>query len=383
MATNRDFYEVLGVSKSASVDEIKKAYKTLAKKYHPDRNPGDEEAIARFKEAAEAYEVLGDEEKRARYDRFGHAGVQGGPGGAHGFNDINDIFSQFGDIFGDLLGGGGRRGGGGRGRTARGADLKTSITIDLVTAAKAFKATVRVDRKKACQRCNATGSEPGTDPEVCDYCGGAGQVVQAQGFFRIQTTCPACRGQGKVIRHKCNTCYGSGREEESVELSPTIPAGMENGMQVCVRGEGEVGVQGGPRGDLYIEVRIREHSLFKRNGTHLYCRVPITYTQAALGATVEIPLIEGKDTLPLPPGTQPGETIRLRGKGMPDPHGGPSGDLHVEVQVLVPRGVKGEHEQLLRKLAEMEKSEVHPHQKSWFEKLTDFFKSDPDQTPDS
>ncbi|MCA9031609.1 MAG: molecular chaperone DnaJ [Planctomycetaceae bacterium] len=380
MASQRDYYEVLGVSKSASASEIKKAYKTLARKYHPDRNQGDDEATEKFKEAAEAYAILSDEDKRARYDRFGHAGVQGGaggPGGA-GFQDINDIFAQFGGLFGDMFGGGGRRRQGG---PARGSDLKTSVTIDLVTAAKGYKAELEITRKCIGSHCKGSGAEPGTTPEICDYCGGEGQVTQAQGFFRIQTPCPACRGQGRVIRHKCNTCYGSGREDEDVNVTVPIPAGIDNGMSVRQPGAGDAGPNGGPRGDLYVEVRVKEHAIFKRSGSHLYCRVPITYTQAALGTTVEIPLIEGKDTLDLPAGTQPGETIRLRGKGLVDPRtGGNAGDLHVEIQVLVPRSVSGEHEELLRKLAELEQAEVHPHQKSWFEKLKDFFTSDPDES---
>ncbi|MCA9087653.1 MAG: molecular chaperone DnaJ [Planctomycetaceae bacterium] len=380
MATKRDFYEVLGVSKSATAEEIKKAYKKLALKHHPDRNRGDDEAIERFKEAAEAYEVLSDPDKRGRYDRFGHDGLRGAAGrggGGAGFHDLNDIFESFGDIFGDMFGGG-RRGGGGGARTSRGADIQASVTIDLVAAATGCEETIRISRKKTCNHCNGSGAEPGTTPEVCDYCGGAGQVVQAQGFFRIQTTCPACRGQGKVIRHKCNTCYGSGREDESIELTVKIPAGMDNGMQLCLRGEGEVGLQGGPRGDLYVDVKVKDHAIFQREGNHLFCRVPISYSQAVLGTTVEIPLIQGKDRLEIPPGTQPGEVIRLRGKGLPDARNGHVGDLHVEVQVVVPRKVSDEHDALLRKLAKHEEAEVHPHRKSWLDKLTDFFKSEPE-----
>jgi molecular chaperone DnaJ len=377
MSAKRDYYEVLGVSKSASAEEIKKAYKKLALKNHPDRNPGDAEAVERFKEAAEAYEVLSDDEKRSRYDRFGHEGVRGSAGGGQGFQDLNDIFSAFGGIFEEMFGGNGGRRGGTRSQVLRGADLRTSITVDFIAAAKGHKTEIQIRRKKHCERCDGSGSEPGTTPERCDYCGGAGQVVQAQGFFRIQQTCPACRGTGKVIRHKCNSCYGSGREDETAEVLVQIPPGVDSSMQLRVAGEGEAGPNGGPRGDLYVDIRVREHSIFKRNGTHLYCRVPITYTQAALGATVEIPLIDGKQTLDLPAGTQPGETIRLRGQGLPDPRGGPPGDLHVEVQVLVPRTLSKEHEKQLRKLAETEQAEVHPHQKSWLEKLTEFFTGDP------
>lgn len=375
MASKRDFYEILGVSKSASQDEIKKAYKKLAIKYHPDRNQGNDEAIESFKACAEAYEVLSDDQKRSRYDKFGHAGVSGGAGGQQ-FHDINDIFSAFGDLFEgfDLFGQGGGRGGKrSRGGPARGADLRTSVTIELKDAALGCSRDLEFDRHKSCQRCNGTGSEPGTKPESCDYCGGVGQVVQAQGFFRVQTNCPACRGTGQVIRHKCNECYGSGKEEESVTVALKIPPGIDNGMQLCLRGEGEAGANNGPRGDLYVDIHVKEHAVFQREGVHLVCKAPITYTQAALGATIEIPLIDGKDDLEIPSGTQPGEVFRLKGKGMPDPRGGRAGDLHVEVQLVVPKSLSKEHEELLRELAEKERTEVHPHQKNWFEKLKDMF----------
>lgn len=371
MASQRDYYDVLGLSKSASPEEIKKAYKKLALKNHPDRNPGDDEAVQRFKEAAEAYEVLSDPEKRSRYDRYGHAGVKGAAGGgaAGGFHDLNDIF----DAFGDLFGGFGGRTRSQRGGPTRGSDLRTTLTIDLVEAARGTEKEVRVNRRKTCTHCGGSGAEPGTTPETCDYCGGHGQVVQAQGFFRVQTTCPACRGQGQIVRHKCNTCYGSGREEEAVTLTVKVPAGIDTGMQLCLRDEGDQGLQQGPRGDLYVEVNVREHEIFQREGTHLICRVPISYTQAALGAQVEIPLIDGRDTLEVPQGTQPGEVFRLRGKGLPDPRGGRTGDLHVEIQVVVPKKLKPDHEALLRQLAEHEHEDVHPHRKSWLESLKELF----------
>lgn len=371
MASQRDYYDVLGLSKSASAEEIKKAYKKLALKNHPDRNPGDDEAVQRFKEAAEAYEVLSDAEKRSRYDRFGHAGVKGAAGGgaAGGFHDLNDIF----DAFGDLFGGFGGRTRSSRGGPSRGSDLRTTLTIDLVEAARGTEKEVRVNRRKSCTHCGGSGAEPGTTPEACDYCGGHGQVVQAQGFFRVQTTCPACRGQGQIVRHKCNTCYGSGREEETVTLTVKVPAGIDTGMQLCLRDEGDQGAQQGPRGDLYVEVHVREHEIFQREGTHLICRVPISYTQAALGAQIEIPLIDGRDTLEIPQGTQPGEVFRLRGKGLPDPRGGRTGDLHAEIQVVVPKKLKPDHEALLRQLAEHEHEDVHPHRKSWLESLKELF----------
>ena len=374
MPSPRDYYESLGVEKSASADEIKKAYKKLALKYHPDRNPGDQVAVENFKEAAAAYDVLSDTDKRARYDRFGHAGVNGPGGGGAGpqFPDLGDIFEHFGDLFEGFGLGGGRkksRSGGAQ----RGSDLKTSVTIDLKQAATGIEREVEVPRKKSCVKCSGSGSEPGHKPERCDYCGGQGQVIQSQGFFRVQTACPACRGQGTIIRHKCNSCFGSGREDEQVSLNVKIPAGIDNGMQLCLRGEGEAGPNGGPRGDLYVDVHVRPHSVFKREGVHLLCQVPISYTQAALGSKIEIPLLEGKTDVELSAGTQPGEVIRLRGKGMPDPRGGRTGDLHIEVQLVVPKKLAPDHEALLRQLAAMEQAHVMPHQTSWFDKVKALF----------
>jgi len=373
MPSPRDYYESLGVEKSASADEIKKAYKKLALKYHPDRNPGDQAAVENFKEAAAAYGVLSDADKRARYDRFGHAGVNGPGGGGAGpqFHDLGDIFEQFGDLFEGFGLGGGRKKS--RGGAQRGSDIKTSVTIDLKQAATGVEREVDVPRKKSCVKCSGSGSEPGHKPERCDYCGGQGQVIQSQGFFRVQTPCPACRGQGTIIRHKCNTCFGSGREDEKVSLNVKIPAGIDNGMQLCLRGEGEAGPNGGPRGDLYVDVHVRPHSVFKREGVHLLCQVPISYTQAALGSKIEIPLLEGKTDVELSAGTQPGEVIRLRGKGMPDPRGGRTGDLHIEVQLVVPKKLDSDHEALLRQLAAMEQANVMPHQKSWFDKVKTLF----------
>lgn len=370
MPVKRDYYEILEVTKTATVTEIKKSYKKLAMKYHPDRNPNDQEATERFKECAEAYDVLSDDEKRRRYDQFGHAGVQGaGARGGGGFHDVGDIFEAFGDLF-DGFGLGGRSGR--RRGPTRGADLKMSIELDLIEAARGVNKEIEIPRKKNCEHCGGTGSEPGHDPETCDYCGGHGQVVQSQGFFRVQTTCPSCRGAGQVVRHKCNVCFGSGREDEVVERTVTIPAGIDSGQHLCVRGEGEVGPQGGPRGDLYIEIHVREHSIFHREGPHLLCEIPITYSQAALGATVTVPLIDGQEEFEIPAGTQPGQMFKLRGKGMPSPNGRPRGDMHLEIKVVVPKKLTEQHRELLEKLAEFEHADVHPHQKSWFAKLKEF-----------
>jgi len=374
MATIRCYYEVLSVTKTASDDEIKKSYRKLAGKHHPDRNPGDEAAIALFKEAAEAFDVLSNLEKRARYDRFGHAGVQGaaGGGGAGGFGDVGDIFEAFGDMFGDMLGGGGgRRGGGSRGR--RGSSLQTSLTVELLDAAVGCTREIEIDKNISCVTCKGTGAKPGTRPTKCDYCNGKGQVVQSQGFFRVQTTCPACRGQGDVVRDKCVDCRGTRVVSRSSKLEVKVPAGIDNGMQLCLRGEGEPGEGGGPAGDLYVDVRVKPHPLFERNGKHLTCEVPITFAQAALGTELDIPILTGKHHIAVPAGTQPGEILRLRGQGMPDVQGGPRGDLHVQFEVEVPKKLSKKQEELLRQLAELDDKQVSAHRKSFLESVTEFF----------
>ncbi len=374
MATMRCYYEVLSVSKTAPDDEIKKSYRKLAAKHHPDRNPGDEAAITAFKEAAEAFDVLSNPEKRARYDRFGHAGVQGaaGGGGAGGFGDVGDIFEAFGDIFGDMLGGGGgRRGGSSRGR--RGNSLQTSLTVELLDAAVGCTREIEIDKNVSCVTCKGTGAKPGTRPTKCDYCNGKGQVVQSQGFFRVQTTCPACRGQGDVVRDKCVDCRGTRVVSRSSKLEVKVPAGIDNGMQLCLRGEGEPGEGGGPAGDLYVDVRVKPHPLFERNGKHLTCEVPITFAQAALGTELDIPILTGKHHIAVPAGTQPGEILRLRGQGMPDVQGGPRGDLHVQFDVEVPKKLTKKQEELLRQLAELDDKQVSAHRKSFLESVTEFF----------
>lgn len=372
MATKRDYYEVLGVSRDAASDEIKKCYKKLALKYHPDRNQGDDAAVEKFKEAAEAYEVLSNDEKRASYNRFGHKGVQGaaGRGGGAAFNDINDIFDVFGDLFG--MGGGRRRGGGGP-RPTQGDSLKTSLDIDLLEAAKGCNKTVEIRRQEACDTCSGSGAKPGSSADTCDYCAGHGQVVQSQGFFRVQTTCPACKGEGKVIRDKCSDCSGAGKIPESLKLDVKVPAGVDTGMTLRLSDEGESGTLGGPRGDLYVEIHVRAHPLFQRDGPDLICEIPLSYTQAALGADIEIPCLEGKTQHHIYPGTQPGEIIRLRGGGMPDPRGGRAGDLLLHVILEVPKKFDAEQEALLRQLAELEQAAVSPHRSSFFNKLKEWF----------
>jgi len=377
MTSQRDYYEVLGVSRDASPEELKKAYKKLALKYHPDRNPDDEDAVASFKEASEAFEVLNNPEKRSRYDRLGHAGVRGNGGG---FHDVNDIFSAFGDLFegfGFQFGGGG--GGGGRGGrrpgASRGDSLQAKIRIDLTEAFAGCRRELRITRHESCDTCQGSGCKAGTTPVKCSTCGGHGQVIQSQGFFRVQTTCPACRGRGTMVKEACVSCNGQGRILKEVSREVTIPAGMDTGMQLCLRGEGEAGVNGGPRGDLYVDVEVRKHPLFRREGQDLTYRLPITFAQAALGAEIEIPTLKGPELLKVKPGTQPGEINRLRGLGMPDPRGGQNrtGDLLVEIQVEIPRKLTAEQDELLRKLAELDHKDVMPHRKSFFEQVKAFF----------
>jgi len=377
MTTQRCYYEVLGVVRTASTDELKKAYKKLALKFHPDRNPDDENAINFFKEAAEAFAVLSDADKRARYDRLGHAGVRGAGGGA-GFQDVNDIFGAFGDLFegfGVQFGGGGGSRAGRRSGASRGESLQTKIRIDLTEAFSGCKRELRISRHEACDICQGSGCKPGTSPMKCSTCGGQGQVIQSQGFFKFQTTCPACRGRGTVVKNSCPSCNGQGRLLKEVTREISIPAGIDAGMQMCLRGEGEAGLNGGPRGDLFVDVDVKKHPLFQREGQDLMYRLPITFGQAALGAEIEIPTLKGPESLKIKPGTQPGEVNRLRGLGMPDPRGGNgrTGDLLVEIQVEVPRRLSAEQEELLRKLSELDHKDVMPQSKSFFEKVKQFF----------
>ena len=368
MATKRDYYEVLGVAKSASEDDIKKAYRKLAGKFHPDRNPGDEVAIASFKEAAEAFGILSDPDKKARYDRYGHAGVEGG------FQDVDDIMSAFGGIFGGIFNGagGGSRGPGGP-RARKGESLQTSLTIELLDAAVGCSRELQIDKHVSCVTCNGSGAKPGTQPQKCDYCNGQGQVIQSQGFFRVQTTCPSCRGRGTSIRDKCPECRGQRVVSRPNTLEVKIPAGIDNGMQLCLRGEGEAGENNGPPGDLYIDIRVKSHPLFKRDGRNLACEVPITFAQAALGTSLDIPILTGKHHITVPAGTQPGEVFRLKHQGMPDPHGGMRGDLLVEFHVEVPKKLNKKQEELLRQLAELDDKQVSAKRKTFLDSVKAFF----------
>lgn len=371
MATKRDYYEVLGVARDANPDAIKGAYRRLALKFHPDRNPNNPEAEQKFKEAAEAYEILSDPDRRSKYDRFGHAGLSGT--GVHEFRDAEDIFDVFGDIFGggvfgDLFGG--RRG---RRGPRAGRDLRMQLDLDLFEAAKGANKTIDIRRQELCSQCGGSGAKRGTKPVTCSYCGGRGQVFQSSGFFRIATPCPSCRGTGSQIRDPCPDCSGNGRIVAGRTIQVDVPPGVDTGMRVRLRGEGEPGDNGAPRGDLYCYINVREHPLFHREGANLICQVPITFTQAALGAEVEVPTLSGKQPLSVPRGTQSGEVFRLRGKGMPDPHGRGCGELVVQVVVETPKKLTKRQEELLREFAELENKHVSPERKSFFETLRDYF----------
>jgi molecular chaperone DnaJ len=365
MASQRDYYEILGVERNATGGEIANAYRKLAVKYHPDKNSGDLDAIDRFKEAAEAFEVLNDPDKRSRYDRFGHAGLNGG--GAHHFSDVEDIFSAFGDIFGDLFGGSRRS------RQQKGRDVRCDVTLTLKEAANGVTKAVEFQRHERCQRCEGSGAADGSRREVCSYCRGQGRVIQSAGIVRIQTTCPACHGQGSTIKHPCPECRGSGQRLKKVVTEVQIPAGVDDEMRVRIPGQGEPSPSGGPSGDCYCFISVLPHPLFEREGQHLVCRVPITYAQAALGTTLEVPTLEGRGELEVPAGTQSGAVFRMGGKGMPDPRRRGLGDLLVQVIIEVPKKLSKEEKSLLRDLAELEHKHVAPDRKSFFQKVKDYF----------
>ncbi|MCA9192585.1 MAG: molecular chaperone DnaJ [Planctomycetales bacterium] len=376
-ATKRDYYEVLGVGRTASQDELAKAYRKLAIKYHPDSNRDDEDAISKFKEAAEAYEVLSDQQKRARYDRYGHSGLEGGGGG---FHDVGEIFEAFGDIFGgtifeDFFGGRGQRG-----RVRRGADLRCDVTLNLEEAAAGVRKTIQLTRHEPCHTCHGSGAEPGSTPSVCPRCRGQGQVVQATGILRVQTTCPQCRGNGKVITSPCKGCDGSGMIPKDVMLEVAIPPGVDDGMRVRLPEEGQPSPDGGPAGDAYCFIRVRPHKIFRREGSDLILQLPLSYSQAVLGTQIEIPTLNGKKSIDIPRGTQSGEVFQLRGLGMPDPRNGAKGDLLVQTYVEIPKKINAKQEELLRKLAEQDEEHVTPHRKSFFERVIDYFRVDDDES---
>jgi molecular chaperone DnaJ len=383
--TKRDYYEVLGVEKKADAEEIKRAYRRLAMKYHPDRNPGDAEAEAKFKEAAEAYEVLSDKDKRARYDQFGHEGVKGPGAAGHDFSrmHVDDIFSMFNDIFGGggspFGGAGAGRGGRGRG-PARGYDLETDVTLTLEEAFAGCEKDVNFDRLEVCDRCAGSGAKPGSKPVTCSTCKGQGRVIQTGlgGMFRMETPCPTCAGRGKQVKDHCDACRGKGRTPKNRTLSVRIPAGIADGQAVRLRAEGEPPAMeesadgSGVRGDLHVVVRVKRHEAFQRDGDHLVLEMPVSFTRATLGAEIEVPTIDGKRaTLKVPKGTQFGSMFRLAGQGMPSVHTGQRGDMIVVAKIEVPRKLSGAQEKLLREFAATENESVLPESSGFWKKFKD------------
>ena len=346
--SRRDYYEVLGVSRSASGEEIKKAYRTLAMQHHPDRNPGNAEAEAKFKEAAEAYDILRDPEKRSRYDRFGHAGF----GGQGGFQTNEDIFSQFGDIFGDLFGF--NIGGGARNRPRQGMDLRYNLSVTFRQAATGDNVNIRIPRHAVCPECKGMRAAPGTSPESCRQCNGTGQVRHNQGFFQISIPCPRCQGSGESIPNPCPRCKATGQIQEMRELSVRIPAGVDNGNRLRIRGEGEGGSNGGPNGDLYVVLTVESDDTFTREGQNLLVTREISFVQAALGDKIEVPTLDASITMDVPKGTQSGSMFRIADKGLPYPGRKNNGDLLVEIKVLIPTRINQRQEELLREFAEID-----------------------------
>lgn len=368
-STKRDYYEILGVKRDSSQEEIKKAYRQLALKNHPDRNPGDPNAESRFKEAAEAYEVLSDQAKRQRYDRYGHAGLDGA--GVHDFRSAEDIMSAFGDIFGGGLFGdlfGQRRRG-----PRPGQDLLYKLEIDLIEAARGATKKIELTRQESCPDCKGSGARKGTIATTCNYCGGQGQVVTSRGFFQVATTCPACGGEGVRVADPCPGCRGSGRVTEVAHIEIQVRPGVDSGMWQIIPGQGEPGDPGAPRGNLRVQYLVRKHEDFERNRNDLLTQIPISFAEAALGAEIQVPTLEGFDGMTIPRGTQSGDILRLKGRGMPDVNGRGRGDELVEVVVETPRHLSARQEELLRELAELDHENVSPRRKSFLERIKDYF----------
>jgi molecular chaperone DnaJ len=368
--SQRDYYEILDVPNSASDADLKKAFRRLAMKYHPDRNPDDAQAEANFKEAKEAFDVLSNANKRAAYDQFGHAGVdQSAGGGGGGFGDA------FSDIFGDIFGGGGG-GGGGRSRVRKGADLQYNLELNLEEAVAGTTVKIRVPTMKHCTSCSGSGAKAGSSPETCSTCDGHGQVRMQQGFFSVQQTCPNCRGKGTTISDPCNTCHGAGRIKEQKSLSVEVPAGVDNGDRIRLSGEGEAGEAGAPSGDLFVQMHVRPHPIFERDNADLYCEVPISIVTAALGGELEVPSLVGRLNLKIPAGTQTHKQFRMRGKGVKPVRGGPIGDLICRIVVETPVKLNAEQKELLEQFAQsMGKSsgKHSPNQNSWIDNMKKFF----------
>lgn len=359
----RDYYEVLGLNKGASAEEIKRAYRKLAVEYHPDRNPGDKKSEEAFKEATEAYEVLADEKSRRAYDQYGFAGVDGmSGGGGQGFQDFDDIFSDFSDIFGTFFGGG-RRGARGGGRTSakRGADLRYDLEIPFTDAAFGTEVNIEFDRSATCDACGGSGAEGSGGRRTCETCGGIGQVRRSSGFFSIASTCPTCNGEGQIIENPCKECRGTGVRKQHRDLKVKIPAGIDSGKRINIPGEGNAGANGGPQGDLYVFIHVLEHEYFERDGDDLYCMIPISVTQAALGGEVNVPTLDGKRVkVKIAPGTQNGKVLRLKGEGVPRLNSSRRGDMYVKVHVRIPEKLNGKAKSLLKELAQEQGEEHDP-----------------------
>ena len=375
----RDYYEILGVPKGASADDIKRGYRTKAKELHPDRNADNPNAEAQFKEANEAYEILKNADKKAAYDRYGHAAFEGGMGGGqrHGAGAHGDFSSAFSDVFDDLFGDfmGNQRGGGGGRRAARGADLRFNLGITLEDAYKGMQKSINVPTSVACDACSGSGAEGGAEPTTCPTCSGMGKVRAQQGFFTVERTCPTCSGMGQIIKNPCKVCRGAGRVDKDRALSVNIPAGVETGTRIRLAGEGEAGMRGGPAGDLYIFIEVQEHDLFERDGSNLFCRVPVSMSTAALGGSIEVPTIDGgRGRVQIPVGSQLGRQMRLRSKGMPPLRGGGTGDMIIELAVETPVNLTGRQKELLREF-EKESSNNNPESSSFFSSVKSFWDS--------
>jgi molecular chaperone DnaJ len=379
MAQKRDYYEVLGVAKTANKEDIKKAFRKLAVQFHPDKNPGNKEAEEKFKEAREAADVLMDDEKRARYDQFGHDGVNSQFGGGGGFQgDFGDLGDIFGDIFGDILGGnrgGARRGGrgGGRSRAQMGADLQTELEVQFEEAALGVEKEININRAVTCQDCNGTGAKKGSSPTTCDMCHGHGEVRRQQGFFTIAQTCPKCNGTGQMIKDPCGTCHGQGRVRKRETLSVKVPAGIDEGQRLKLSGQGDGGLYGGPSGDLYVLVKLKKHDFYDREGFDVLCEVPISFSQAALGSEVEVPTLSGRVSVKIAAGTQSGKKLRLKNKGIAKLGGYGFGDQIISIQVETPTKLSHEQKELFEKLGELEQASSNPLAKGFFDKVKDLF----------
>ena len=373
----KDYYDLLGVQKNASEAELKKAYKRLAMKYHPDRNPDDESAEDKFKEAKEAYEILADPQKRAAYDQFGHAGVDPSMGGGpSGFGQGSSFSDIFGDVFGDIFGGGGGRGAGPGGRVQRGSDLRYGLDLKLEDAVHGTTVRIRIPTMVACETCKGTGARKGSKPTTCATCGGHGQVRMQQGFFSVQQTCPRCHGKGTMISDPCDACHGQGRSEKHKTLSVKVPAGVDNGDRIRLAGEGEAGPNGGPPGDLYVQISVKPHDIFERDDNNLFCEVPISIVTAALGGELEVPTLDGRVKLKVPPESQTGKAFRIRGKGVKPVRGGAVGDLICRVVVETPIKLTVEQKEILEQLeASLQRGgkRHNPQTHSWLDGVKSFF----------